>query len=359
MQIIEIPKNLLINNIFVDSNDTEKHTHFLHKNDSYIYFNSIKNKLIEKEYLKNKVENYNKDFFFPYATLISKYNKKCNFTSYDLELLEILNETNWFNANAIYNKLFILNISSSSFFKSEYFSQRRHVDDFIENCNISTNNLSELFDKIQLHFKKKEIINLFNFDISHLCISKERNYLLFYIIKCIAIYSSTGAWLVIKMNEFANDLFLQEFLYLISGWYSVSYIVNSSLSINQNNNYFLVCKNFKLNNNIKLSMINQFNSLNNICKEKEFFPWNHLLADRISKVFINCLKEIRMIIGQIELEYLEVIISLLKNKSKHEKINLFIENNLTKCDFWEQKYISINHIITDNNINENFFVSGI
>ena len=66
MQIIEIPKNLLINNVFVNANDNEKHTHFLHKNDSFIYFNSIKNKIIEKEYLKNKVENYNKDFFLPH-----------------------------------------------------------------------------------------------------------------------------------------------------------------------------------------------------------------------------------------------------------------------------------------------------
>jgi hypothetical protein len=352
MQIIEIPKNLLTNKILVDQYDFSSHTNFLYKNDSYLYFKSIKNKLLDKELLLNKID---KCVFSPYTNLTSIYKEKYNFTIYDLELIEVLTGVGWFNANVIFNYLFICNFSSSTFFKSKYYFERRNKTDIIENADLSLFNLKNLFSN--LTFIKKEIINLFNLDISFLPISKKRNLLLFNLIQYISIYSANGGWFILKMKEISNDTFLQEFIYLLSGWYSNCYLVKSSFVFNQEPNLFFICKNFKLSLKIKHNLIEQFQNLNNICIEEGEFKWNKLLADPLSKVFVNSIKEVKVINGQISLTYDDLIIYILKNKNKEEKINLYLDNNKVKCNFWEQTYIKINEIVDD--INENSFVSMI
>jgi hypothetical protein len=65
---------------------------------------------------------------------------------------------------------------------------------------------------------------------------------------------------------------------------------------------------------------------------------SYFVKDEIPYYFINKIEEANIIVGQQQLESLDQIVSILKNKSKEDKIETLKKNNLQKCVHWCEKY---------------------
>jgi hypothetical protein len=65
---------------------------------------------------------------------------------------------------------------------------------------------------------------------------------------------------------------------------------------------------------------------------------SYFVKDEIPYYFINKIEEANIIVGQQQLESLDQIVSILKNKNKEDKIETLKKNNLQKCVHWCEKY---------------------
>ena len=136
------------------------------------------------------------------------------------------------------------------------------------------------------------------------------------------------------------DCFMQhtiDLLYILSSFYDKVYIIKPNTSRYANSEKYIVCKNFIFNNtseyyyNIFLSPF--INMLNNNNK-----PIIRFLDIDVSLFFTSKIQEYNAIFGQQQLENIYHTFSIINNKSKFEKYNSNIKNNIVKCIHWCNKF---------------------
>jgi len=148
-----------------------------------------------------------------------------------------------------------------------------------------------------------------------------------------------------------------DLIYLLNIYYKEVYICKPHSSREANAEKYIVCKDFNINTTnsellIKLKeyfyifLVNT-NNINNVNIES-LFNINHNLN------FLNKIKEINTVFGQIQIDNILLTLNIINIKNKNEKIEIFKKNNITKCIEWCKKYqIDYN----DNNIfNTNMFI---
>jgi hypothetical protein len=152
-----------------------------------------------------------------------------------------------------------------------------------------------------------------------------------------------------------DDLFYKPILdviYILSSLYDKLYIIKPNTTPITNSEKYIVCKYFIYNYEKihlyteKLStFVEDFekfnNSMNITC----------LVKNQITYYFLNKIEETNIIFGQQQLEALDKIVSILKNKNKEEKFETLKKNNLYKCINWCEKYK-----IPYNKFSENIFL---
>ncbi len=351
MYICDIPNNLLINDIFnINVNKTSINTN---TNDSFIYF---KNK--KKIIFDNELNNLSEDeqdlwkenhFTFQHLHKIVKFDlESCNneliseeieITNDDLLLIEVISDLELGKYFLLKNKLIICNFSKCNFFQNSLYKTFRFSSDIIESYEFNKESINFLFENNNTN---NISIDLFYTDVVELNLAdnfRERNYLLLLFTKYMCIYQNKGGIAIFKITDLDNDIFLQEFIYLLSGWYYEILIVKPSITNFLENTCFLICKNFYLSTSYKSNYLPQINSfLINYHSSLEF-PWNSFLKQEFSLIYIDRLKELRMIFGQIYMELLEYYLTLLKNKNRDEKLITQGINNNIKCENWIEKYL--------------------
>ena len=206
--------------------------------------------------------------------------------------------------------------------------------------------------------------------------------LLYYIIH----YQNTNGVSIIKVQSIIHKPVL-DFIFILTSLYEKVYIIKPNASSLCKDERFIVCKNFGFNINcicyysqqIKMlielyitpsdiaygvqSLNSGFVSPQN--KNKGCFI-SSILKNELPSFFLNKIEEANIIVGHQQLEAMEQIINLIKNKNREDKIETLKKNNIQKCIQWCEKYkipynkfvekvnIFLNSIIEDSVPNSGF-----
>ena len=135
------------------------------------------------------------------------------------------------------------------------------------------------------------------------------------------------------------DCFMQhtiDLLYILSSFYDKVYIIKPNTSRYANSEKYIVCKNFIFNNNSQYYYQLFLNPFINMVNNNK--PIIRFLTIDVSLYFTSKIQEYNAIFGQQQLENIYHTFSIINNKSKFEKYNTNIKNNIIKCIHWCNKF---------------------
>jgi hypothetical protein len=124
-------------------------------------------------------------------------------------------------------------------------------------------------------------------------------------------------------------------LYILTSLYDKVYIVKPNTTNIITNERYLVCKHFTVKknetlvNNLEL-LIKTLNS-NNLIVES-------LISDKLSVYFTNKIEDSNINIGHQQIEHLDLLLHIIKNKNRDDKIDTLKKNNILKCIQWCEKF---------------------
>jgi hypothetical protein len=297
-------------------NNIKKQLDFLIQTDnSNIVFKNLLKNMNPYEYIFSKVPGTK------YS--VSKLNTKTNLF-YDL--LEITNTLNLFDS--------FLNKNIKSLHISENYIDSNQCIEFLrenqKNENINFENINE---EIYNTINDKRYDFIF-YEIKSINFENLNDYILnlTQALMILLKYQSSNGVCLIKINHIFHKPII-DILYILSSVYEKVYIIKPSTSNITMFDKYIVCRNFILNNTKKEVYKNyyfklaQFISIylqnnNNI---------SSIIDYEIPSYFINKIDDINIIIGQQQLESIDQIINIFKNKNKDEKIETIKKTNIQKC----------------------------
>ena len=207
-----------------------------------------------------------------------------------------------------------------------------------ENFNIS--NLYEKFVLNKLNLK----INCFFFEL----LKEDYEDTNKYIINMIFIY-----YIIIKNQKEdgisiikINNIFYKgiiDIIYLLSNVFEKTYIIKPLVSNIISSERYIVCKKYIHNNSINLNKIEEFlyKIINTGFGSESGFKDDvieSIIDNEIPYLFMNKIEESSIVIAQQQLEALDHMINIFKNKNKDEKIESLKRNHIQKSILWCEKY---------------------
>ena len=314
----------------------------------YNFYNESKNKL------KNMVETEESIITFknllkiinPYEYIFNKasgfknsISKLKNYTNLFYDLLEIFNTINIFD--------YFLNKNIKSLHISEnYIDSNYCVDFFRENQKNEHLNFEEINEEIYntINDKRYDFI-FYEFKNSNF---ENINYYILNIIQVLMIllkYQGNNGTSLIKIYHIFHKPII-DILYILSSVYEKVYIIKPNTSNPTTFDKYIVCKNFILNDNKKELYKNYYFKLAHFINsylQKNLNANDNMnilsiINCEIPCYFTNKIDEINIIIGQQQLESIDQIINILKNKNKEEKIENIKKNNIQKSILWCEKF---------------------
>ena len=329
-----LPKN--INNINVNpKSSNELCSHYV----SYSlvnYYNLIKNQInemfINDPDLSNNTFDCACKLINPYEFIFSKVPgskfsvsklKPKNNIFYDL--FEISNNLNIFDSFKIDTPLDFLHISPNYQDSIECFEMLRdnYPDNHLysENFNIDDNLLNDI--KFNFLFYETDLSNYF-ISIIKVLILILRNQL----------FSGTC---IIKIADIFHKPIVDT-LYLLSSLYEKIYICKPNTNNIVTFDRYIVCKKFLYNEECNNYL--KFNYLKLIIFLKRLENKNivSILDFNVPYFFKNKIDDLNIIIGQQQLDALDQIITIYKNKNKNDKIETIKKGNIQKSVSWCEKY---------------------
>lgn len=295
--------------------------------------------------LKNLLKNINTyEYIFSivpgFKHPISKLKTK---TSLFYDLIEIFNTLNtfdfWFNKNL--NCLHISENYVDSNFAVNYFRQNQtnnhyNFEDINEEIYCTVNDTR--YDSIFYEIKNSDNENL-------------NDYILNVIQSLMIIlkYQSNNGICIIKINHIFHKPII-DILYILCSLYEKVYITKPNTSNVTTFDKYIVCKNFILNNNKKETYKNYYFKLANLINDYLQKNGNNILSlfnFEIPLYFINKIDDANIIIGQQQLESIDQIINIFKNKNKDEKIENIKKSNIQKSILWCEKFKIPHNKITE------------
>lgn len=335
-----IPKN---NNIFtfeiIDKNVTTyepyiSHSlHYYYYHDLYPKIESICNYNLINDLSFNNYENIISlvhSYEYIYSNVpgsnfsVSKLKSKTNLF-YDL--LEILNTLN--TLNYLKNKKNKFLHISPNYNDSTYCFEllRENQEDEVIFCDVVNNEIKDIIRDIKFDFLffETNTNNLQTYIYSFL------EYL-----NIILNNQEINGFCIIKINHIFYKIIV-DILFILSSLYDKIYIIKPNSNNSASFEKYLVCKNFQIidetikNNYYKLSKYIKSIDINNI-------NIYSLINFDIPYYFISKINDINNIIGQHQLQTLDQIIHVFKNKNKEDKIEKIKKINILKSVNWCEKY---------------------
>ena len=177
---------------------------------------------------------------------------------------------------------------------------------------------------------------------------------------------------IIKIQNIFHKVII-DVLYIMSGLFEKVYIIKPSVCNNISNDRYIICKKYMPSDNINLTDIEfKLSSICNILENRDSNTTrkiiiSSLLENEIPYYFINKIEESNIVIGQQQLEFIDQIINIIKNKNKDDKIENIKRQNIQKCIQWCEKYkiphnkfidktnifLNVRSLKNDDDINEN------
>ena len=131
------------------------------------------------------------------------------------------------------------------------------------------------------------------------------------------------------------DKVIVDGIFLLSSLFNKVYICKPSSNNVATFNKYIVCKEFHCTDSLYLQNIHS--KLHPLC-ETEKQQIETLFHFSVPCYFRNKIDEINVIIGQQQLEALEGILSIYRNKNKQDKIETMKKANIQKSILWCEKY---------------------
>ena len=221
------------------------------------------------------------------------------------------------------------------------------------NCCIDFFRDNQKNEHVNFEVINEEIYNTINdkrydfifYEIKNINIENLNNYILniVQVLMILLKYQSSNGVCLIKINHIFHKPII-DILYILSSVYEKVYIIKPNTSNITTFDKYIVCKNFILDGIKKetykkyyfelaqfISVYLQKNFNNNI-------NILSILSYEIPAYFINKIDDINIIIGQQQLESIDQIINVLKNKNKEEKIESIKKSNIQKSIVWCEKF---------------------
>jgi hypothetical protein len=305
------------------------------------------------EYIYSKVPGSN------YSVSKLKPNSKLFY-----DVFEIFSSLNMFeNYNNCNIKSIIMSKNNSDILDCLQLSRENYKDehiiyenDVIDLLNNDQNNIKYEFIFYDMDKISETKNNMFNTGCDIINLMK----LFMFIIKC----QKMNGFTIIKINS-TFDKAIIDILYLLSFLFDKTLIIKPNTSNIISFEKYIICKNFIYSNEDKQNITENYEIVNNMYLKihncvKEFgnlfdknknINFKHLIKEDIPCYFLNKIDEINIILGQQQLESIDNIINLIKNKNKDEKLELIKKTNIQKSINWCEKFkIPCNKFIDKTNI---------
>ncbi len=253
---------------------------------------------------------------------VSKLKPKTN-TFYDL--LEMSSNLNIFDTFRTNTNIDFLHISSNYSDSVECFEMfRDDYDDnhlYLENYNINNNQFN----------------NDFKFDFIFYETNPSYFVSLIEIMIVILRNQKSHGTSIIKIQ----DIFYKpvaDILYLLSSLYEKVYICKPNTNNIVTLDRYIVCKNFLFDEQSNHYLKVNYLKLIIFLKKLEDKHVISILDFDIPYYFKNKIDDINIVIGQQQLDAFDQIVSVYKNKNKHDKIESIKKSNIQKSVSWCEKY---------------------
>jgi hypothetical protein len=151
-------------------------------------------------------------------------------------------------------------------------------------------------------------------------------------------YQEFGGTSIIKIDYIFHKPII-DLLYLLSSLFEKVYIIKPNTSNITTFEKYIVCKNFNGSTETKLELYrNNYAKLSNFIKNLDNKKITSIIDNDIQYYFINKIDDMNIILGHQQLESLNQIINILKNKNKEEKIENIKKTSIQKAVTWCEKF---------------------
>ena len=204
-----------------------------------------------------------------------------------------------------------------------------------------------------LNSSEKKSFDFMFFEFKNYINEEQTNEYIITMIRClqkILIYQKKNGICVIKLNNIFYKPLI-EILYILTNLYDKIYVVKMNTTNIVNGERIIVCKNFIQNDeywvehdSIKyLGLVNDLQQqLDNISKSAQAGQSAQIIEsiidNKLPYYFINKIEDSNVNIGHSQIEQLDLILYMIKNKNRDEKIETIKKNNIIKCVQWCEKY---------------------
>lgn len=152
--------------------------------------------------------------------------------------------------------------------------------------------------------------------------------------KHILEFQGKGGISIIKLNSIVHKPIL-DIVFLLTSLYEKIYIIKPHSSNTCNGDRFIVAKNFIFSPENITYYLSEINFILTNKKEKYILS---IIKKDLPYYFLSKIEESNIIIGHQQLETMEQVINLLKNKNKEDKMESLKKNNIQKCIQWCEKH---------------------
>ena len=142
---------------------------------------------------------------------------------------------------------------------------------------------------------------------------------------------------IIKMNHIFHKPTV-DILYLLSSLYDKVYVLKPNTTNITSFDKYIVCKNFKRDESRLLQYKCNYYRLLVFLKKLEYKHIVSILDFDIPKIFLTRIYDMNIIIGQQQLESLDTVLNIFKNKNREDKIETIKKSNIQKSITWCEKY---------------------
>jgi hypothetical protein len=202
-----------------------------------------------------------------------------------------------------------------------------------------SSNIGDLFKKYNemksLNIQKQSIDFLY-FELNNKIYLNTNNYIsgLIIFLQLILTYQKENGVTIIKIdNVFYKPIV--DVLYILTSLYDKIYIVKPNTTNIITNERYLVCKHFTSKKNEALidnleTLIKKLNNSHIVVES--------LISYNLSAYFINKIEDSNINIGHQQIEHLDLLLHIIKNKNRDEKIETLKKSNIIKCIQWCEKF---------------------
>lgn len=164
-----------------------------------------------------------------------------------------------------------------------------------------------------------------------------------YIIKLIEFvmtilrYQANGGTSIIKVDNVFHKPVV-DLIYLLSSLFEKVYIIKPNTNNVTTFEKYIVCKNYNVICDTKLEIHkSNYYKLQGFIKNLNNKNIVSIIDYEIPCYFVNKIDDINIIIGQQQLESLDQIINIIKNKNKEERVETIKKSNIQKSVSWCEK----------------------